>query len=317
MSKVAIVGIGAVGSTTAYSLGIRELCDEILIIDHNTDLANAQYKDLSEGFIIANSKTKAQVNKYQNLNEVDIVIITASVPAHKVKNRLDFISVNAKVISSITKSCLNAGFNGIFIIASNPVDIMTSVCQKVSNFPPNKVIGSGTILDTSRLIFELSQALNIDTKLIDGACFGEHGNSIVPIYSQVKINNQSLFEYLRDNKLDLDLEGISQKVINGGYEIFNIKGATTFGISEALVKIVDCILNDKARKLLVTVQTTVNHVEDVYVPSYGIVGKNGAVALPISNLSNEELIALERSALLLKELETEALKMGADDSEKK
>lgn len=307
MKKVAIVGIGAVGSTTAYNIGLNELVDVIKIIDMNEGLAKAQAKDLQEGFIISGSKTRVEVSNYENMSDVDIVCITASVPATKVKDRLDFVKVNQKVITEITQSCIAAKFDGIFVLASNPVDIMTAVCQNVSGFSAERIIGSGTILDSARMISEIAQDLNIDPKYVTAGCVGEHGNSIVPVYSQVKIANQTLEEYLSENELGLDFADITQRIINGGYEIFNNKGATDFGIASALTRIIRAVLLDTNEKLLVTSQTTIGAIKDVYLPVEAKVGKNGVIKNMQLNLDAVEYIELEKSANLMKEYQNSVL----------
>ncbi len=303
MSKVAIVGAGAVGSTTAYNLGLKEVVDEIKLIDLNEDLAKAQAKDLLEGFIISGSKTRVNVNHYEDLHDVDIVCITASVPATKVKDRLDFFKVNEKVISEITENCLRAGFNGIFLLASNPVDVMTAICQRVSNFSSNKVIGSGTILDSSRLVNELCQVLKVDPSEVEALCIGEHGNSIVPLYSAVKIKGLTLEEYLVENNLAINTAEITEKVINGGYEIFNVKGATDFGIASALTKIINAIIYDTDEVLPVTTLTSIGNVHDVYLPILAHINKNGIGMSKEMELDAAEFINLQASAMKIKEYE--------------
>ncbi len=301
MKKIAIVGVGAVGSTTAYNLGLNQVVDEIKLIDLNPDLAKAQAKDLLEGFIISGSKTRISVDIYQNLSDVDIVCITASVPVTKVEDRLDFLKVNQKVITDITMNCLNAGFAGIFLLASNPVDVMTAVCQKISGFDPKRVIGSGTILDSARMVNELAQALEVDPSDVSGLCVGEHGESIVPVFSNVKIKDQALEDYLIDNNATIDIAEICHKIITGGYSIFNIKGATDFGIASALTKIINAIVNDTKETLPVTTLTTIGDISNVYLPVLAQVGNDGIVDVASMPMDAAEFINLQASAEKIKE----------------
>ncbi len=303
MKKIAIVGAGAVGSTTAYNLGLLEVVDEIKLIDINEKLATAQAKDLLEGFIISGSKTRITVNKYEDLHDVDVVCITASVPVTKVEDRLDFLKVNEKVITEITQSCLRAGFDGIFLIASNPVDVMTSVCQRVSKFEANRVIGSGTILDSARLVNELSQVLNVDAGDIKALCIGEHGNSIVPLYSAIEVKGITLEEYLVANDLAINTAELTKKVINGGLDIFNVKGATDFGIASALTKIIRAIINDEKVILPVTTLTSIGNVQDVYLPVLSCISKDGIGIQKEMELDAAEFINLQASAMKIKEYE--------------
>lgn len=305
MKKIAIVGIGAVGSTTAYNMGLNSLVDEIQIIDNNQDLAQAQAKDLLEGFIIAGSKTRVSVCDYQDLNDVDIICITASVPATKVTNRLDFIAVNQKVITDITSKAVAGGFTGIFVLASNPVDVMSAVCQQVSSFDSKRVIGSGTILDSARFVNELAKDLQIDPGRIEALCFGEHGESIVPNFSNVQIDGQLLEDYLQTTACELDLGDIRSRVINGGYAIFNAKGSTDFGIASALTRIMRAVLNDTNEVLPVTCLTSVGPISDVYLPVNASINASGIGEIQQLQLDAAEFIELEHSANLLKELQTE------------
>ncbi len=275
MSKVAIVGMGRVGSAFAYSLGITETVDQILAVDHNKELAEMQVRDLSESFIISGSKTRIEVNEYTNFEDVDVIVITAGAPVTKVVNRLELFESSKKIVESVVESSLAAGFKGIFLLASNPVDVMTEVTRLASGFEHNKVLGSGTILDNARLQNELSKLLNIDPKYIDSTCIGEHGTSIVPLYSQIKINGQLLDEYLEQNDIVINFDNLTKAVVTGGTKIFSVKGATEFGIASSLTKIVKAILSDSNEVMTVSNLQTIEGIGQVYIPSRVAVGKDG------------------------------------------
>ncbi len=277
MSKVAIVGVGRVGSATAYSLGLKNIVDEIHLIDTDQTYVNAQMEDIQDGLIIAGSKTKIFVNNYSQMEKFEIVIITASAPIHRVKDRLDFFKVNKEILKTITESCLSAGFNGIFIVASNPADVMANVVKEVSGFKHNRVIGSGTTLDTGRLIKELSRELHVKYEYIEAKAVGEHGKTLVPLYSQIKINNQELDEYLEQNGIVIDHDELTQKVIAAGPSIFKEKGCTEFGIASSLVKIVNGIINDTKEVMLLANYV---HIEDIgctYISTPVSISKDGYI----------------------------------------
>ncbi len=277
MSKVAIVGVGSVGSTTAYSLGLKNIVDEIHLVDINQEYVQGQVEDLQDGFIIAGSKTKVLANNYEQMDDIDIVIITASAPVHRVKDRLDYFKVNKQILTTITKSCLEAGFNGIFIVASNPADVMAQVVKEVSGFKHNRVIGSGTTLDTARFIKELSRSLHVKPEFIDAQSVGEHGKTLVPLYSQVKINGQELDEYLEQNGVIIEHDQITNKVVAAGPAIFNQKGCTEFGIASSLVKIVNAILSDSKEQLLVANYLHVEDIGRMYISTLVTITKDGYV----------------------------------------
>lgn len=300
MSKVAIVGMGSVGSSTAYNLGIKQTVDTILAIDHNQDLAKMQVKDLLESFIIENSKTRIEYNNYENLSDVDILVITAGAPVSVVDDRLELFDSSVTIMKDIVAKSITAGFKGIYLVASNPVDVMTAAVYKYAGVDSNFVMGSGTILDNARLINELSSELNIDPKDINSACIGEHGNSIVPLFSNLKINNQSLDDYILANNITIDFEKLVEKVKAGGPQIFAVKGATEFGIGSSLVKIINGIINDTNEILTVTNLTNVEGVGEVYIPDFVTVNQQGYKALDIE-LSNDEYNLFIESAKTLSE----------------
>lgn len=275
MSKIAIVGMGRVGGAAAYNIGIKGMVDTILAIDHNQQLAEMQVKDLAEAFIIEESRTSIEYNNYENLADVDVMIVTAGAPVSKVYDRLALLDSSLAIIKDIVSKAQGAGFKGIYLIASNPVDVMSAAVYKFASVDSNLVIGSGTILDNARLINELSQLLKVNPKYIDSDCIGEHGNSIVPLFSSLKINGQILEEYLTQNEIVINFDKLVERVKSGGPKIFAVKGATEFGIGSSLAKITNAILNDTNEVLTVTNLTNVEGVGEVYIPDFVKVGSDG------------------------------------------
>lgn len=300
MSKVAIVGMGRVGSATAYNLGIKGVVDSILAIDHNQELAKMQVKDLFEAFIIEETKTTIEYNDYTKLDDVEVMIITAGAPVSKVKDRLALFDSSVEIIKDIIQKAQSAGFKGIYLIASNPVDVMTAAVAKYAGVDSNLVIGSGTILDNARLVNELSTLLKVDPKYIDSACIGEHGNSIVPLYSSIKINGQLLEDYLSQNGIVVNYDKLTEKVKKGGPKIFSVKGATEFGIGSSLTRITNAIINNTNEVLTVTNLTNVEGVGEVYIPDFVKVSSDGYHELS-DRLSLVEYDQFIESAKILKE----------------
>lgn len=275
MSKVAIVGMGRVGSATAYNLGIKQTVDTILAIDNNQQLASMQVKDLIEAFIIEGSKTRIKVSNYQNLDDVDIMIITAGAPTKVVKDRMDLFDSSLAIMKNIVEQAVAGGFKGIYVIASNPVDVMSAAVYKYAGVDANFVIGSGTILDNSRLIHELSDILEIDPRYIKSTAIGEHGNNIVPLFSEVTINDQPLDEYLVQTGKVVNFDQLRARVIAGGPDIFAVKGATEFGIASSLGHIVSAIVNNTNQVMTITNMTNVEGVGDVFISDLATVNRHG------------------------------------------
>lgn len=275
MSKIAIVGMGRVGSATAYNLGLKQTVDTILAIDNNEQLAKMQVKDLTESFIIEGSKTRIKVSDYQHLDDVDIMIITAGAPTKVINDRMDLFDSSLAIMKNIVEQAVAGGFRGIYLIASNPVDVMSSAAYKYAAVDANFVIGSGTILDNSRLINELSHILNVDPSYIKSTAIGEHGKKLVPLFSEIQINDQPLDEYLVQTGKVVNFDHLHERVINGGPDIFAVKGATEFGIASSLVHIVSAVINDTNQIMTVTNLTNVEGVGDVFISDLAIVNNQG------------------------------------------
>ncbi|UII56603.1 L-lactate dehydrogenase [Cytobacillus spongiae] len=245
--KVAIIGTGLVGSSAAYSILNQGICDELLMIDINTERAVGECLDLSHCIDFTNSRTKVHTATYQELGDVDIVVITAGPPPKPGQTRLDTIGIGAKIMADIIPQIMASGFNGIFLIASNPVDIMTYHVWKLSGLPRNQVIGTGTSLDSSRLKTYLSEILDVDPRSIYGYTMGEHGDSQFAAWSHVTVGGKPLLQIIEEQKDKLghiDLDQMVEDVKKVGFEILKRKGTTYYGIGNAIAFITKSILND-------------------------------------------------------------------------
>ena len=199
-SKVVIIGCGNVGSTTAYTIINQGLCEEIALIDINKEKAVGEALDMQHSIYFMNRNIKVYAADYDTCKDADIVIITASVPMDPhANNRLDMLAGSKKVMKSIVKSVMGSGFNGIMIVISNPVDVMTYYAWKLSGLPKNQVIGSGTTLDTARLAVEISRLFDLDSKSVSAFVMGEHGDSEIVSWHSATIGGKSLSDVMSDN----------------------------------------------------------------------------------------------------------------------
>lgn len=245
--KVAIIGTGLVGSSAGYSIVNQGICDELIMVDINKERAVGEALDLSHCIDFTNSRTKVSAGTYEDMTDVDVIIITAGPPPKPGQTRLDTLEIGARIMEDMIPQIMASGFNGIFLIASNPVDIITYHVWKLSGLPRQKVIGTGTSLDSSRLKTYLSQVLDVDPRSIYGYTMGEHGDSQFAAWSHVTVGGKPLLQILDEHKDkfgDIDLDEIVDNVKKVGFEILKRKGTTYYGIGNALAFITRSIFND-------------------------------------------------------------------------
>lgn len=303
-SKVAIVGCGNVGATTAYSIINQGLCEEVVLIDVNKDKAYAEALDMEHSIYFMNRNIKIHAGDYSECRDADIVVVTAAAPMPKDShNRLEMLQPSLKIIRSIVDSVMGSGFNGIFLVISNPVDIMTYLVWKLSGLPRNQVIGSGTNLDTARLCCELANMYDLDSKSVEAFVCGEHGDSEIVAWSTATIGGKAVDDVLKDNAdrtRDMTKQGLQKQTIEAGWEIFNRKGNTCYGIAASAAAIVKSILFNENRIYPVTVGLDGQYgIRSAFLSVPTIIGKNGAKEIVEIHMSEEELSALRKSADLL------------------
>ena len=302
--KIALVGCGMVGMSMAYSLVNRGGINELVLIDINKEKTIGEAMDLSHGVPFSPGKIEIKAGDYEDCHDADIVVITAGVPQKQGgETRLELAQTNAKIVKEITESVVKSGFNGIFIIASNPVDLMSYVVQKVSGFPREKVIGSGTLLDTARLRYIISQKLKVTSKNVHAYIMGEHGDSSFVPWSQCNVGCKNLTEMYKEHGYSAaDLERVHQEVADAAYEIIEKKKATYYGIGIALSRLVAAILNDENVILTVsTLQQGEYGINDIYIGVPAIIDASGVREIVKLNLDKTEQAKLEQSANILKE----------------
>ena len=254
--KVVLVGTGFVGMSMAYSIlnqGNSSGVNELVLIDVLKDKAIGEAMDLCHGLPCSSSHMKIKAGEYNECRDADIVVVTAGITQKPGQTRLELTATNAKIMKDITMQVVNSGFKGIFLVASNPVDVMTKVVQEVSNFPTCRVIGSGTALDTARLRFLIGEYLNISNKNVHAYIMGEHGDSSFVPWEHSYVGCKKIEDIMKDSKKDLsDLDKIYVDVRDAAYEIINRKKATYYGIGLGLTKIVKTILNNTNEILTVS-----------------------------------------------------------------
>ncbi len=302
--KVVLVGTGFVGMSMAYSIINQGIgVNELVLIDALKDKAEGEAMDLSDGLPCSPSHMTVKAGEYSECKDADIVVITAGLNQKPGQTRLELSEANAKIMKDITNQVVESGFNGIFLVASNPVDIMTKVVQEVSKFPTNKVIGSGTALDTSRLRYQIGKYLDVSSKNIHAYVMGEHGDSSFVPWEHAYVGCKRMIDIMKDSGRDFsDLDKIYVEVRDSAYEIINRKKATYYGIGLGLARIVKNILNDTNEILTVSAHLNGEYGhKDIYIGMPAIINSNGARELLELDLSLENQKRLDESCRILSE----------------
>ncbi|MFC4388925.1 L-lactate dehydrogenase [Gracilibacillus marinus] len=305
MRKVVLIGTGAVGTAYAYSLINQGFITDLVLIDMNEEKARGEAMDLIHGMAFASSNIDVKHGTYEECSNADIVCVTAGANQKPGETRLELVEKNAKIMQSITQKVVENGFDGIFLIASNPVDILTHVCQKESGFEPSRVIGSGTTLDTARFKVLLGEYLELDPRNVHAVIIGEHGDSELPVWSQASIGTENLDKVLKRRNNPSDAENLEQifiNVKNAAYEIINRKGVTNFGIGMSLSRITKAILNDENSILPVSCLLDNKYEQhDIYMSVPAVVNREGIKEVIELELLDKEKSLFQQSAEALKE----------------
>lgn len=306
--KVSIIGAGNVGATIAYTLTVSGLAAEIALIDINKDKAKGEALDIFQG-----TTYSAPVNIYQgeypDINGSDIVIVTFGMARRPGQTRIDLAQANVNIIKSAMPEITKYAPNAVYIVVSNPVDILTYTIAKVCGLPENKVIGTGTLLDSSRLRSELSARLKISPKNVHAYVFGEHGDTSMIPWSltsigglDVKTYCRSVCKEYRSFKVE-DLEEIETQVRNSGARIINWKGATYYAIALTVKRICECVLGDS--NSILPVSSLVHNrygIDDVCISLPCIIGSEGIKGFVNPPLTDEELVLLQKSGKAMRDV---------------
>jgi L-lactate dehydrogenase len=305
LQKAVMIGCGFVGSASVFALMQSGLFSEIAMIDADMEKAEGEAMDISHGIPFARHM-RIYAGNYDDVKDAGIVIITAGANQKPGETRLDLVHKNVGIFKSIIPQITSRNFDGILLVVANPVDILTRVAQKLSGLPENRVIGSGTVLDTGRLKYRLSDHLQVDSKSIHAFIIGEHGDSEIVAWSSANVSGVPLSNFceLRGHYEHREAENeIAEKVKNSAYDIIQRKRATYFGVAMAVKRICEVIVRNEEAILPVSTAMHGEHgIDDVVLSMPCVVGRNGIeTQIPIV-LSEEETAKLQESAKVLKEI---------------
>lgn len=307
MSKITVIGAGSVGASVANDLMIQGIASEIVLIDINKDKAFGEALDIYQGAPFC-SPAIVRSGDYEDADGSDIVIITSGLPRKPGQSRLDLAQTNVNILKEITPNIVAAAPNAIYIIVSNPVDILTYVFHKISGLPEHQILGSGTILDTSRLQSVLAKRFHISPKNVHAHVYGEHGDSSFVPWSLVHIANNHIDAY-KDNSPDRDsinwdhdYEEIEEFVKTSGAQVIKAKGATFYAVAVSVCHICKCIYNGAGTALTVSTMMHGEYgVDDVCLSTLALVDDTGVRGKILNHLTDEEVIKLQTSAQKLKD----------------
>ena len=307
--KLVLVGTGFVGRSMAYSFLSTGGIDELVLIDVNEAKAEGEAMDLQHGLPYARGKMVVKSGGYEECKDASVVVITAGVTMKEGETRLDIAAKDTMIIKSVTENIMKSGFDGIIVVASNPVDSMTYVAQKVSGLPKERVIGSGTILDTARLRYLMSEYLNISSNNIHAYIMGEHGDSSFVPWTHAYVGCKNLLELLDEKGKDLsDLHGIYEQVQQAGYELIKRKKSTYYGIGLSLNRLVHAILDDENVILTVSCYQEGEYgQEGLYIGVPAVINRQGIREIVKLDLNEVDQAKFDASCKALKELNTDVI----------
>lgn len=307
-SKITIIGAGSVGSTIAYTLAHDEIASEIVLIDINKEKVEGEVMDIEQGTCFR-SPVSLVAGDYADAKDSDIVIITSGIARKPGQTRIELTQTNVNILKSITPQIVKEAPDAKYIIVSNPVDIMTYVFTKISGLPENQIMGSGTILDTARLRYGLSEHFGVAQGNIHAYVFGEHGDTSFIPWTGAYISGLSTDEYYEEMKAHgkdvkpLDKDAMLEYVQKSGGKVIAKKGATFYAVSATVCQLVGLIL--AASDSLATVSSMLHGeygIEDVCLSTLTLVGPNGIQGKVQMRMNKEEVELLKKSANALKEV---------------
>ncbi|OJG11098.1 L-lactate dehydrogenase 1 [Enterococcus asini] len=315
--KVILIGDGAVGSSYAFALVTQNIAQEVGIIDINTKKTEGDALDLTDALAWTSPKRIYAAN-YDDCHDADLVVITAGAPQKPGETRLDLVHKNLKINREVVNSVVASGFDGIFLVAANPVDILTYSTWKFSGFPKERVLGSGTSLDSARFRQKIAEMVGVDARNVHAYILGEHGDSEFPVWSHANVGGLQIYEWVKSNP-DVDEEAMVNlffSVRDAAYTIIDKKGATFYGIAVALARITRAILNDENAIFPVSAYLDDQYGQsDIYIGAPAVVNAKGVKTVIEIPLSDSEQDRMNASAKELKAVLTEAFKkLEAEDA---
>ncbi|OZI13345.1 L-lactate dehydrogenase [Bacillaceae bacterium SAS-127] len=301
-NKVVLIGTGAVGSSYAFALMNQGISSELVLIDLNEGKTKGDVMDLDHGVVYAPSPMSITFGSYEDCKDAAIVVICAGAAQKPGETRLDLVHKNVKIFETIVGKVMNSGFNGIFLVATNPVDILAYATWKYSGLPKERVIGSGTVLDSARFRSLLGQEFNTAPTSVHAYIIGEHGDSQLPVWSSANISSIPIAPKLTDERK----AEIAVQVRDAAYKIIEAKGATYYGIAMGLAKITKAILQDHQITLPVgsLLEGEYGH-HDVYIGVPTVLNRTGAKTVLELSLNEQEKAQFDGSVKTLKEIQAQ------------
>ena len=301
--KVVLVGDGAVGSSYAFAMAQQGIAEEFAIVDIIKKRTEGDALDLEDATAFTAPKSIYSAD-YDTCKDADLVVITAGAPQKPGETRLQLVDKNLKIIKSVVEPIVKSGFDGVFLVAANPVDILTYAVQKFSGFPKNKVVGSGTSLDSARLRVALAKKFHVDPRDVSANIMAEHGDSEFAAFSSATIGGKPLLDMAKEQGVsEDDLLKIEDDVRNKAYEIINRKGATFYGVATALMRISRAILRDENSVLPVGAPSNGEYgLKDIYIGTPAVVNASGIERVIEVPLNDREKKAMADSAAALAEV---------------
>ena len=301
--KVVLVGDVAVGSSYAFAMAQQGIAEEFAIVDIIKKRTEGDALDLEDATAFTAPKSIYSAD-YDTCKDADLVVITAGAPQKPGETRLQLVDKNLKIIKSVVEPIVKSGFDGVFLVAANPVDILTYAVQKFSGFPKNKVVGSGTSLDSARLRVALAKKFHVDPRDVSANIMAEHGDSEFAAFSSATIGGKPLLDMAKEQGVsEDDLLKIEDDVRNKAYEIINRKGATFYGVATALMRISRAILRDENSVLPVGAPLNGEYgLKDIYIGTPAVVNASGIERVIEVPLNDREKKAMADSAAALAEV---------------
>jgi len=304
-SKVVVVGTGAVGAAVAFDIVMNNVCDDLILIDINKEKSWAEATDLQHSLGYSGSKMRVKSGEYDDCKDADLVVIAAALPYITGQTRLDMLEKAAGIMDSIVPAIIKSGFSGIFVVITNPVDVMSYYVHKLSGLPANKIIGTGTALDSARLKYHLADVMSVDPQSVHALCMGEHGDSQIIPWSQVTVGGKRFLDIINDNKVRLEgfnINSVTEDIKKIAYRIVNAKGATTFGIAATTVQIIKAVLRDENKVIPVSAMLNGEYGEkDIYMGVPAVLNSQGVKELVEYHLADNEIVELKKSIGIIKE----------------
>lgn len=301
--RVVLVGAGMVGTSYAYALMNQGLCNQLILIDLDRQRAEGEAMDLSHGLAFSHFHMRIEAGDYGDCSDADLVVICAGAAQKPGESRLDLLQRNANILKSIVEPVVASGFSGIFLVATNPVDIMARVVEQLSHFPPQRVIGSGTTLDTARLRYLIGEYFSVDPRSIHAYVIGEHGDSEFVPWSQAMVGTKPVVDLCGEfpgGCSFCDLQELGEQVRQSAQVIIRAKQATYYGIGMALSRITRAIFADENSVLTISSQVLGEYgLRDVYIGLPAFVNRQGVRQILRLDLTTEEISQLYQSAQVL------------------